>query len=87
MFNQPYSQLDLYHKDRHQAASQYNRLLELFRYSYPGGVNVWEMNTPRPKGGLGIAQYNRIIKMLRDDGYNIKCVRPGFYRLETYSRL
>jgi hypothetical protein len=34
-------------------------------------VPVWLLITPKPMGGLGIAQYNTRILELRKDGYDI----------------
>lgn len=65
------------------------RLLKLLQLRGDAGVKVYELLAPRPQG-LGIAQYNRAIKELRDgklDGvhYPIVNIKPGHFVLEGKS--
>lgn len=71
--------------------TQRQQLLELFIQKAARGEDVllYEMNAPWPTG-LGISQYPRCIKELRDGKYgekhNIVMVEPGRYRLEDHKR-
>lgn len=62
------------------------RLLKLLQMRGQAGVFVYELIAPRPQG-LGIAQYNRAIKELRDgkhDGikHQIVNAKPGHFILK-----
>ncbi len=61
--------------------TQEERILRLLKKRGRRGVEVWEFMMPRPKGGLGIAQYNARIWGLRNKGYNIKNTKPGHFVL------
>ena len=61
--------------------TQEERILDLLLERGPEGVEVWEFMMPRPRGGLGIAQYNARIWGLRKKGYNIKNTKPGHFIL------
>lgn len=56
------------------------RMICLFESKQGGSVYVYEMTSARP-AGLGISQYGRCIKELREDGYNIVNVQPGEFRI------
>lgn len=58
--------------------TQKQRLLEAFRSNKD--LMVYQIMAPRPQG-LGIAQYNARIKELREDGYEIKNIEPGRFRM------
>ena len=61
--------------------TQEENILELLRNRGSSGVEVWEFMMPRPKGGLGIAQYNSRIWGLRKKGYDIENKKPGHFVL------
>lgn len=48
------------------------------------GCTISEISDSRPRG-LGIKQYNSRIKDLRKQGWNVVCVRPGFFVLRGRS--
>ena len=62
--------------------SQRERILNLLRERGNAGVRVWELIAPRPTG-LGIAQYGARIKELREQGFNIINVKPGYFILKA----
>lgn len=64
--------------------TQWVRLLALFMERGESGVTISEISDSRPRG-LGIKQYNSRIKDLRGKGYNIVCVRAGFFVLRGKS--
>lgn len=64
----------------HDKLNQENAILELAQQRGNKGFYVYELITPKPLG-LGIAQYNARIKGLRDRGYNIPNITPGFFAL------
>lgn len=58
--------------------TQWVRLLALFMERGENGVTISEISDSRPRG-LGIKQYNSRIKDLRKKGWNVVCVRAGFF--------
>lgn len=61
--------------------AQRYRLLDLLKSRGNRGVFIWEINTPRPLGGLGIAGYTERITELRQEGYQVVNVKKGLYML------
>lgn len=61
--------------------TQEQRILELLRERGSAGIYVYEIMTPRPMGGLGIAQYTARIWGLRQKGHVIKNVKKGKFVL------
>jgi hypothetical protein len=61
--------------------TQEQRILDLLRERGKEGAFIWDFVMPRPRGGLGIAQYSARIWGLRQKGYNIKNVEKGHFVL------
>lgn len=62
--------------------TQEQRIIDLLRDRGSQGVDVWEFMLPRPKGGLGIAQYNARIWGLRQKGFVIENNPIGHFILK-----
>jgi hypothetical protein len=67
----------MYKEDR----TQEELILDLLKERGSAGAFVWDFMMPKPKGGLGVAQYNSRIWGLRQKGYKIENVEPGHFVL------
>ena len=66
--------------------SQRQDILDLLTERGQAGAYVYELNSAHPHG-LGISQYGRCIKELRERGWDIINTEPGHFVLRTDSQL
>lgn len=66
--------------------TQKQKVLRLFKERGGRGVKVFDLISPKPDG-LQISQYGRVIKELREEGYNIINKQPGLFVLSGYENV